>query len=96
MNTVINIKCVDIYFYNQCLGFSSDSIKAVTYSLSMCVVFLASNHAEHIKVLTTALYAPLRLTERETLGRERDCVFHCPQCWSACLNSPQQLISHTV
>lgn len=62
----------------------------------MCVVFLTSNHAEHIKVLTTALYAPLRLTERERKARERDYVFHCPQCWSVSLNSPQRLISHTV
>jgi len=36
------------------------------------VVFLTSNHAEHIKVLTTALYAPLRLTERERKARERE------------------------
>lgn len=39
----------------------------------MCVVFLTSNQAEHIKVLTTALYAPLRLTERERKA-ERETV----------------------
>lgn len=53
----------------------------------MCAVFLTSNQAEHIKVLTTALYAPLRLTEKERKA-ERETVSSTAHSLGQCVWIP--------
>lgn len=40
----------------------------------MCVVFLASNHAEHIKVLNSSLCSSETYRKRDTRQRERLCL----------------------